>query len=135
MLARGERAAARYTMWCPATNAQRSAIPRPLTLLLASLLVPALACGGILGEQSLRHCYTIVDGEEVTLLVIDEGGQMPSVTVMNPDGSDPIMTVGRLESGAFVYPDGTQLLFDDQTVRASEGGLLDGIEGTATTCP
>jgi hypothetical protein len=108
---------------------------RSLILTLSGLLIPAFACGGILGDRSMKRCYKFVDGKEVTILILDEGGHMPSVTVMNPDGSDAVMTVGRLEPGAFVYQDGTRLFFDEQTIRGSDGSLLEGLEGTATTCP
>ena len=105
------------------------------TLFLAASLAASLACGANPTGGAVKHCYEVVDGNERTLIVIEEGSPQASVTIMDKGGGNAQKTLGRLEPGAFVYADGTRLLFDAETVRGSKGSLLDGIEGKATTCP
>ena len=104
------------------------------TLRFVLLSIVVLSCGQNNAPSQHKHCYRIEDGAERSIIVIESKSPMPTVTVMNPDGSDPVETVGRIESGVFFYPTGSKLHFDTQAVKG-EGGLIEGITGTKTDCP
>jgi len=94
----------------------------------------SLACGGD-GKGTVKHCYKIVDSGETSLFVIEDGSPSPSVTIMAEDGSNPQKTFGRLEPGAFVYANGSKMMFDKKKLSGAKGSFLEGIEGKATSCP
>lgn len=97
-------------------------------------VVLALGCAGArtLGG-SVRHCFEMVDGDERTHIIIEEGDPA-RVTIQDPDGGNRQVTLGRWEPGAFVYGDGSRWRLDAQGVRG-QGGLIEGLVGRPISCP
>ena len=112
---------------------------RAPALVALLLLGGALACGTLSGGESMKRCFSKKDGERDVILVIEDGQPQPSITVYERlEGKDlapPMKTYGRLEPGAFVYADGTRLVFDDQRLTWPENSLLAGAVYPASACP
>lgn len=104
-----------------------------LRALFAVCALLALGCGGAPPGGTVKHCFEVIDGAERTLIIVEEGDPA-KVTIQDPDGGNKQVTLGRTETGAFVYGDGSRLSFDAKSVRGT-GGLIDGIVGSRIACP
>lgn len=110
--------------------------PKKTPRLAALAALTALACGGgSTGENAMKRCFHLVEGDVRTSLVIEEDG----VTVVERRGDQdlapPERAPGRLTAEGFVYPDGTLLRIEGATLTWPEKSLLPGAVFTEGPCP
>lgn len=116
---------------------------RACAIFSASLIAVTLAACGSGGSTQTR-CFEFLDGNSRVVLKVEsapnaveeDGGQ---VTVYSyRDGVEefePETTIGRLESDAFVYGDGTRLAITEESLTWPTDSMLEGAVFTATGCP
>lgn len=111
--------------------------------LFAGLLVfAACSSGGDLGAAdpfassgNLITCYEL-DEEPGTYLVFEHGTPEAKVTVFE-DGFEPMTTLGTMQNGDFVYPDGVKWRLTMETA-VGDGDLIespiDGLTASSVDC-
>jgi len=97
------------------------------------LLLSSCSSGLILDN---RNCYFSEDSEGGFYLIFDEKGRpQPNLKITGPNDEDPVVVYGIIEDGAFIYPDGHKMHFDEERAWGSEGSFIEGIEALAIECP
>lgn len=106
---------------------------------MVGLLTLFVFSGCLATTPEITRCYELREGDVVTQLIIKPNDQpQPSITVHefmgNKEVAPPLTTLGRIESNAFIYADGTRLEFTDDTLTWPVGSLLGGTVFTGYSC-
>ena len=85
-------------------------------------------------ESYAKSCYKLLDDPDGTMLILEEINSIPTLTITDPIGGEPVVATGEFRDGAFIFPDGTKLYFNDEKAWYEGVELVDGIQGKSVAC-
>jgi hypothetical protein len=98
---------------------------------ILSFLLLALALSACDSALASSRCFYVADG--ATTIVLEENLTPPQITLVTP-GEEDLVVTGEMRDGFFVYPDGTELHFDDEKAWFENQTFLEGIEAPSVAC-
>lgn len=100
------------------------------------LLVMSLFIASCSSEGAFKKvCYELIDDPDGTTLILEEIDSVPTLTITDPVGGEPVVGIGEIVDGVFVLYDGTKLHFNDEKAWYEGAELVDGLEAKAVDCP
>ena len=87
------------------------------------------------GNSFQKVCYELIDDPDGTTLILEEIESVPTLTITDPVGGEPAVGTGEIQDGAYIFPDGTKLHFNDEKAWYEGVELVDGLEAKAVECP